>query len=246
MKNIPLLLGTIVGTVVLIIVVATMFSGSPTTEQGQEIVDQALTMGDARNTTAQPVEVMQVTDPAQQDAEALATKSADTQVEVNQELVTIVEFSDFQCPACKASQPAVELVKANYPGKVQIVFRHIPLDSIHPNARLAAIASEAAASIDKSSFWGFHDSLFANQEKWSTIRDRQELKDIFATYATELGLDRTEFLERMEDNSIADLVNQDVSAATQLGINSTPTFYVNGIKTSAQQLSATVETILNN
>ena len=264
MKNIPLLLGTILGTVVLIVVVATMFSSDGTlTKDPSELpaADMAVIMDGARHTLDTSVnaptniiipdleeetlandEEVFVTDLSQVEA----TQSSGSVVEENQKIVEIVEFSDFQCPACKAALPAIELVKANYAGKVKITFRHFPLDSIHPNARLAAIASEAAASLDESTFWQYHDLLFENQAKWSNIRDRQELKDVFASYSTQLGLDRTAFLERMEDNSIADLVNQDVSAATKLGINSTPTFYVNGIKTSAPQLSATVETVLNN
>lgn len=239
MKNLPLLLGTIIGTVVLIVAVALLSSsGTQTTADGQQVVDQTLAMGDARYAYT-----TEVTPEATQSGQT-ATDSGSTQE--NQELVTIVEFSDFQCPACKASLPAVEQVKARYPGKVQIVYRHFPLDSIHPNARLAAIAAEAAASLDATKFWPMHDQLFAQQQVWSDITDRGELKDAFATYAVELGLDRTQFLERMEDNSIAERVNQDVSAGTQLGVNATPTFYVNGVKTSAPQLLAAVESILSN
>lgn len=256
MKNLPLLLGTIIGTLVLIVVVALFSSGgAQTTEQGQLIVDQAQVMGDARHVFG-PASQNSVTDQQQIDQnesnsapEATtnsqnATESADTQE--TQELVTIVEFSDFQCPACKASLPAVKQVLALYPDKVQLIYRHFPLDSIHPNARLAAIASEAVASFDPAKFWPFHDKLFTEQKTWANISDRGELKDTFATYAVELGLDRTQFLEKMEDNSLAELVNSDVTSGTQLGVNATPSFYVNGIKTSAPQLQATVETLLSN
>ncbi len=244
MKNIPLLLGTIIGTLVLIIVVALFSSGgTQTTDQGQQVVDQTLAMGDARHSYS--TAVTQNTTPQEATPGAqTATDSANPQE--NQELITIVEFSDFQCPACKAALPAVEQVKAKYLGKVQIIYRHFPLDSIHPNARLAAVAAEAVSSLDAAKFWPMHDRLFAEQQVWAEIRDRGELKDTFATYATELGLDRTQFLEKMEDNSIADLVNLDVSSGTQLGVNATPTFYVNGIKTSAPQLLATVESVLSN
>ncbi|GIK84288.1 MAG: hypothetical protein BroJett025_09100 [Patescibacteria group bacterium] len=241
MKNLPLLIGTIVGTLILIIAVAFFSSSSSqTTDQGQQIVDQTLAIGDARHvyTVAADLVSADATPSAQ-----TSTESASTQE--NQELITIVEFSDFQCPACRAAQPAVENVKRAYPGKIQIIYRHFPLDSIHPNARLAAIAAEAASSLDAAKFWPMHDRLFAEQQKWSDTIDRQELKDTFATYAADLGLDRSQFLEKMEDNSLADLVNLDVSAGTQLGVNATPTFYVNGIKTSAPQLQATVESLLS-
>lgn len=250
MKNLPLLLGTIIGTVILIIVIASMSSGGQTTDTTQQVTDTTLLVGDSPHvyrsgsmmaeTTPDSEDSMMEVEPNQEES----TNSADSQVEENQELITIVEFSDFQCPACKAALPAVDRVKATYPGQVQIIYRHFPLDSIHPNARLAAIASEAAASLDEAKFWLFHDRLFAEQQVWSEISSRSELKETFATYAADLDLDKTQFLEKMEDKSIAELVGLDVAAATQLGINSTPTFYVNGTKTSATQLLTAVESLL--
>lgn len=224
MKNIPLLIGTILGTLILVVGAAVMFSGTaPVDDQGQVVVDEALVTGTARHTLG---------------ADPTASESA--------QVVTVVEFSDFQCPACKASQPAITQVMQRYPDSVRLVFRHFPLDSIHPNARLAAQASEAVSQLDSEQFWPFHDSLFENQQKWADIRDRDELKDTFGQYAEGLGIDKTQFLERMEDNSIAEIVSQDVSSGTQLGVNATPTFYVNGIKTTAPQLLATVESLLSN
>ena len=243
MKNLPLLLGTIVGTVVMIVVVAMLFSGGNTTESGQEIVDPKTLLEGARY----PYMTTQVADTFPTQEASPSSESLEFLEQSNQQNaqeITIVEFSDFQCPACKSAIPAVDAVKAAYPGQVQVYYRHFPLDSIHPNARTAAVASEAAASLDEAVFWDYHDRLFETQQQWSNIRDRQELKDTFATYASELGLDRTQFLERMEDNSIAELVNQDVSLGTRLGVNSTPTFYVNGIKTSAPELLTTVESVL--
>lgn len=213
--------------------------GTQTTDQGEQVIDQAILLEGARHRSIVVESTTQEITPGTEDS----TPSAESLEK--QEVVTIVEFSDFQCPACKAAQPAVEAVKSAFPGQIDVVYRHFPLDSIHPNARLAAIASEAVASIDETIFWPFHDKLFTEQQAWSDIRSRDELKDTFATYAVELGLDRTQFLEKMEDNSIADSVNLDVTLGSQLGVNSTPTFYVNGIKTSAQQLLSTVETVLN-
>jgi protein-disulfide isomerase len=234
MKNIPLLLGTIIGTLVLIVVVATMFSGgSSTTDQIDQNADQSVLMEGARHILIPGSSVK-------------SNEEATDEPETTNQRITIVEFSDFQCPACKASQPAVENVKLKYPDQIQLVYRHFPLDSIHPNARLAAIASEAVASLDETKFWPFHDVLFEQQQVWSEISDRQELKDTFTSYATQLGLDSQEFLEKMDDNSVAELVNTDVALGTRLGVNSTPTFYVNGIKTSAPQLQATVEQLLSN
>lgn len=242
MKNIPLLLGTIFGTVILIVIVAFMFSGDSGTQQTtSEPVSQEVLLEGARH----PYSATQ--DQSQNQAEGESQDATDSS-EVAEETITIVEFSDFQCPACKAALPALEAVKSAYPGNVEVFYRHFPLDSIHPNARRAAIASEAAAALQPENpavFWQYHDILFENQQSWSEIRSRDELTDTFASYAEELGIDRTAFLEKMEDDSIAQLVNEDVSLGTRLGVNATPTFYVNGIKTSAPQLLTTVETMLN-
>lgn len=223
-----------------------MFSGGSPSEQSPAIVDQSVLVGEARHAYVPGEDAMQTDGQTSETAQTAddSTQSAETMTE--QELVTIVEFSDFQCPACKAALPAVENVKKAYPGQVRIIYRHFPLDSIHPNARLAAIASEAAASLDESAFWPYHDRLFAEQQVWDKISSRDELKETFASYAVDLGLDRTMFLEKMEDDSIASLVNQDVAAGTQLGVNSTPTFYVNGVRASAPQLMTAVESVLNN
>jgi protein-disulfide isomerase len=225
MKNIPLLIGTILGTLLMIGIVAFMFSSdSQLSDTGSPIVDESLAMGDARN------------------VKYLGSLDAESETEIT--MITIVEFSDFQCPACKASLPAIDQVLSKYPEQTQIIYRHFPLDSIHPNARTAAIASEVAASFGSQEFWDFHDLLFEFQGDWSGILNRSELRDTFADYAQSSGIDRNEFLERMEDNSFAEIVNNDVLAANQLGVNATPTFFVNGVRTSAPQLLATVESLL--
>lgn len=224
MKNIPLLVGTILGTLILVIGAAMIFSNtSPVDEQGKVVVDETQAIGSARHSLG-----------------------ADPEASTSAQVVTIVEFSDFQCPACKVSQPAVAQVMQHHSDSVRLIFRHFPLDSIHPNARLAAQASVAVSELNSEQFWSFHDLLFENQQKWADIKDRDELKDTFAQYAEGLGIDKTQFLERMEDNSIAEIVTQDVSSGTQLGVTATPTFYVNGIKTTAPQLLATVESLLSN
>jgi protein-disulfide isomerase len=239
MKNIPLLVVTIIGTLILVVAIAFISSGNSQTSQNEQLFDPTTLITDARHVYLESIDSSVIEGEATAEAQ-----TATSSVQLNQELVTIVEFSDFQCPACKAAQPAVERVKAAFPGKVQIVYRHFPLDSIHPNARLAAIASEVVSSFDASKFWLFHDKLFEQQQVWSEITDRSELKERFADYAVELGLDRMQFLERMEDNSLAELVNLDVSLGTQLAVNATPTFYVNGVKTSAPQLITTVESLI--
>src|SRR5204862_1044705 len=97
--------------------------------------------------------------------------------------VTIAEFSDFQCPFCSKVGPTIKQVEAVYKDKVRVVWKHMPLTSIHPNAMGAAVAAEAARNQGK--FWEFHDKLFANQSKLAA----NDLKQC----AKELGLDMARF-----------------------------------------------------
>lgn len=214
MKNIPLLVGTILGTIILIVGVAYFFSGPVSPTDGVEVVDQAQLLEGATHTFG-PEEAQ----------------------------VTVVEFSDFQCPACKASEPVVAQLKNNYGDTVKFVYRHFPLDSIHPNARLAAQASEAAA--DQGKFWEYHDLLFAEQEKWAGIADKQQLLDTFGAYAEQLQIDKASFLEKIEAQEVVERVTSDAALGNALQVNSTPTFYVNGQQTTAPQLITAVESAKN-
>lgn len=234
MKNISLLIGTILGTLLLIVGVSFMFSSTSNNPEEILSVDPQVAAGEARNA--------KMVEPIATEGET-STSSGST--DQNSEIITVVEFSDFQCPACKAASPLADLVTSTYPGKVRFIFRNFPLDNIHPNARNAAIAAEAVASINKDKYWEMHDLLFENQEVWSKAKNRQELNDIFVTYMDKLDIDRTQFLERIEDNSVIQLVTNDSNTGTQLGVNSTPTFYVDGVKVSAPQLLSTVESLVN-
>ncbi|PIR61866.1 MAG: hypothetical protein COY81_01070 [Candidatus Pacebacteria bacterium CG_4_10_14_0_8_um_filter_43_12] len=209
MKNIPLLLGTIFGTILLIVGVAYFFSQSPSAETAQEI-DPVLLTQDAHNSLG----------PA--DA-----------------VITVVEFSDFQCPACKAAQPVVEQMKSQYGDAVRFIYYHYPLDSLHANAHLAAQASEAAAQLGK--FWQYHDLLFAKQAEWSDIADKRQLLDTFGEYATQLEVDKASFLERIESQEVADRITKDINLGDTVQVRATPTFFVNGRQTTAPQLLAAVE-----
>ncbi|HEX7018341.1 MAG TPA: thioredoxin domain-containing protein [Patescibacteria group bacterium] len=206
MKNLPLLIGTIVGTLILVIGVAFFFSGSTT----ETTVDQAL-----------------LTDGATHIRGAENAK------------VTIVEFSDLQCPACKAASPLVKQVLAQNPEQVRLVYRHFPLLSIHPYAQLAAQASEVAA--EEGKFWEMHDKLFETQQEWSGLGSQDEVLATFETYAEELGIDKARFRERIQSEEVKQAVSKDISLAESLNVNSTPTFYVNGYKVPApQQLPSVV------
>ncbi len=211
MKNIPLLIATLFGTMVLIGAMVMVFSRQAAPQE----LDPQLVAGEARLVKG-------------------ATQSAQ---------VTVVEFSDFQCPACRAIEPLVSQVAATYPDKVRVIYRHYPLVNIHQNALLAAQASEVAAESGK--FWEMHDLLFDRQSTWSQLKTEAEAKDQFAAYAEELGIDKATFLEKIDSEAIKQRVATDVATGNQIKIQATPTLFVNGRQlTAPQQLLTTVESFL--
>lgn len=138
--------------------------------------------------------------------------------------VTIVEFSDFQCPACGAAFPVVKKIEADYRDEVNFVYRHFPLPQ-HKNGFKAALAAEAAGLQGK--FWEMHDKLFENQDTWGELDNPL---DIFTGYAKDLGLNTAKFQQDMNDKKLTDKVNRDQADGATLGVNSTPTFFINNQK----------------
>jgi protein-disulfide isomerase len=134
--------------------------------------------------------------------------------------VTLVEFSDFQCPYCARAVPAVKEIESAYPNDVRVVWKHFPL-SFHANAMPAALAAEAAREQGGAAkFWAMHDKLFANQASLSP--------DAYERYARELGLDVARFRRDMSDPKLKARVQDDMQLAQKVGVNGTPTFVVNG------------------
>jgi protein-disulfide isomerase len=131
--------------------------------------------------------------------------------------VTIVEFSDFQCPFCGRLAPTIDEVKKNYGDKVRVVFRQFPLP-MHPNASKAAEASLCA--FEQGKFWQMHDAMFKDQQKLSV----PELK---ATAAT-LGLDADKFNSCLDSGKYASKVQEDIDAGRKVGVSGTPAMFVNG------------------
>jgi protein-disulfide isomerase len=135
--------------------------------------------------------------------------------------ISLVEFSDFQCPACKAYSSVVEQIKEKYPDKVIIVYRHFPLQQ-HQYARLAAVAAEAAGQQGK--FWEMAHYLFENQELFSN--------ELIMNSYSKLGLDKESFEKATHDKKIIEKINDDQSAGLRFGVQGTPTFFLNGRKLS--------------
>ena len=138
--------------------------------------------------------------------------------------VTIVEFSDFQCPYCQTASPTVSKVLETYGDRIRFVYRHYPLPN-HPAARPAAEASLCAAEQDQ--FWPYHDRLFANP----TQLTNQNLKE----HAAALKLDTTKFNECFDSGKHAKEVDVDLAAGNALGVSGTPAFFINGRALSGAQ-----------
>jgi len=137
-----------------------------------------------------------------------------------------VEFSDFQCPFCsRFFQQTLSQLEENYinTGKVKFVYRDLPLDSLHPNARPTHIAAECAD--EQGKFWEYHDILFLNQAKWKDLSS-EDLENSLKKYAQVLGLDVPSFETCLSSDEIADEVNRDALEARSYGTSGTPTFFI--------------------
>lgn len=141
--------------------------------------------------------------------------------------VTVVEFSDFQCPACGATFPVVKQVQEEYGDRIKFVYRDFPLTSIHPFAQKAAEAAECAD--EQGKFWEYHDILFQNQ----TALAISDLKQ----YAGGLGLNQSEFDSCLDNGEFAIEVARDAAAAQSLGAPGTPTFFINGVRYKSMTFS---------
>lgn len=139
--------------------------------------------------------------------------------------VKLVEYSDFQCPACKTYSTVLHELADEFGGSVAFVYRHYPLYQIHPNADMAARAAEAAGVQGK--FWQMHDLLFERQSSWSSLLNPTKA---FIAYATELGLDATAFTADMESEATSKLVADDYQRGARMSVSGTPTFVLNGVK----------------
>lgn len=139
--------------------------------------------------------------------------------------VTLVEFGDFQCPACAAFEPIIRQVMTDNKDVLKFSFRHFPLTQIHKNALLAAKASEAAALQGK--FWEMHDILYDKQEEWGEALNAREFIMI---YANTLKLDIKKFSNDLESKIIEDKILAEFKEGVKLGVQGTPTFFLNGKK----------------
>lgn len=138
--------------------------------------------------------------------------------------VIVVEYSDFQCPACKFYHPLIKQLTDEYKDEIAFVYRHFPLGQ-HKNAKASAYAAEAAGLQGK--YWEMSDLLFDNQEDWS---EKSEAPEIFKTYAKKLELNLDRYNKDIQSSSVKEKVEKDRLGGESISVNATPTFYLNGIK----------------
>ncbi|MFH1099045.1 MAG: thioredoxin domain-containing protein [Candidatus Uhrbacteria bacterium] len=152
--------------------------------------------------------------------------------------VTIVEWSDFQCPFCSQFHETMQRAFSEYNGKIRWVFRHFPLDSLHPNARPAAEAAECAS--EQGKFWEFADALFAKQDELGT--------DFYSKLAKDLGLDGAKFAECVKSRKYQQRVEDDEQEGLKVGVRGTPGSYVSGVEVPGavplNQLKAMIDSAL--
>jgi protein-disulfide isomerase len=148
--------------------------------------------------------------------------------------VTLVEYGDFECPYCGQAEGVIRELLASFGDEVRYVWRHLPLNDVHPHAQVAAEASEAAAA--QGGFWDMHDTLLEHQG------DLQP--DDLERYADGLGLDSDRMMDELRRRQYASRVSDDVASADESGVSGTPTFFVNGRRHyGAYDISTLTETV---
>lgn len=137
--------------------------------------------------------------------------------------VILVEYSDFQCPACRIYFPLVRQLEKDFGNKLSVVYRLFPLIQTHQNSMISGQAAYAASLQGK--FWEMHDLLFENQDNWS---DSKSAKDIFIGYAKDLKLDLNKFRTDLDVGSTKKFVTDQADKAVAIGLSYTPSFFING------------------
>jgi len=137
-------------------------------------------------------------------------------------VVTIDEYGDYQCPPCGLLHPVLKTLKGEYGGRIQIAFHHFPLTQLHNHALEASYAAAAAGLQGK--FWEMHNLLYDNQSLWSQMGD---FRPIVINFARQIGLDVQRFTRDMDGLQVVTIVSEDTQRGAALGVNSTPTIFIN-------------------
>lgn len=159
----------------------------------------------------------------------------------NSKNITLVEYGDYQCPACGQYYPVVKQVIAKYKDDIKFQFSNLPLTQIHPNAFVGARAAEAAAMQNK--FWEMHDLLYDNQSTWSEASNPVQY---FNDYATQLGLNLDQFKKDYASSKVNSTINADIAAFNKTGAaTQTPTFFLDGKRIDTDSNLASFEKLLD-
>lgn len=195
-QDVKVLIGVGIVTVIIVVIAVFTVGNKPSKSQEQEVLSES-----------------QVKMLIRKDAHMIGSSKAD---------VNVVEFGDFQCPACGIAYQVVSQIKKEYNGKINFVFREYPIMS-HKYGYLSALAAEAAGGQGK--FWEMYDKLYSNQKEWS---DKNDVLEIFVTYAKGIGIDSDKFKKDVENKTYDSRIQTDIADGNQLGVSSTPTFFING------------------
>jgi len=137
-------------------------------------------------------------------------------------VVTIDEYGDYQCPPCGGLHPVLKTLKGEFGGRIQIAFHHFPIPQLHNHALEASYAAAAAGLQGK--FWEMHNMLYENQSLWSPMGD---IRPILINFARQIGLDVPRFTRDMDGLQVVTIVSEDTRRANAVGVNSTPTVFIN-------------------
>ncbi|MGK2896058.1 MAG: DsbA family protein [Candidatus Saccharimonadales bacterium] len=153
--------------------------------------------------------------------------------------VVLIEYGDFQCPGCEGAYMNLKLLKEKYRNQITFIFRNFPLTTIHPNAKAAAAAAEAAGLQGK--YWEMHDALYDNQAAWSTESISARI-DTFASYASTIGVkDIEKFKNDLSASEIADKISFDQALGAKAGVTGTPTLVLNGTKVDDETITDIIQ-----
>lgn len=141
--------------------------------------------------------------------------------------VVLIEYGDYQCPGCSTAYEPLKTVSEKYKDHMVFIFRNYPLVSMHPNARAAAAAAEAAGLMGK--YWEMHDLLYANQSAWQNA-NTNERNTTFEGFARQIGLDQAKFASTLRDQTeaINKKISFDQAVGAKVGVTGTPAIYLNG------------------
>jgi len=215
----PLIVGLIVA-----IGIAAFFAGSYTSNLNSDLVTQKQ-LDEA--VAKLELKMLQNQLPSEQEKQPIKISVDDDPVRGNSDApITIIEFSDFQCPFCaRFHVQTLPLLLENYidTGKVKLVYRDFPIQSIHPNAIAAAVAAECAD--DQGKYWQYHDKLFENQSQWNKL-ETSEVIDMFDQYAESLELDTELFNSCLMSGKHIEEIKNDLDDGRKYGVTGTPGFFI--------------------